>query len=94
MIGIIGAMDIEIERINAVMEEKEEFTVSGALYTRGRLDGKDVVTAVCGIGKVFAAMCAQTMIARNMAWILKSTNGAKAPGRPDDEAWEAMHFIR
>ena len=64
MIGIIGAMDIEIEHINAVMEEKEEFTVSGALYTRGRLDGKDVVTAVCGIGKVFAAMCAQTMIVK------------------------------
>ena len=64
MIGIIGAMDIEIEHINAVMEEKEEFTISGALYTRGRLDGKDVVTAVCGIGKVFAAMCAQTMIVK------------------------------
>ena len=64
MIGIIGAMDIEIEHINAVMEEKEEFTVSGALYTKGTIDGKDVVTAVCGIGKVFAAMCAQTMIVK------------------------------
>ena len=38
----------------------------------------------------------QTMrtLARNMAWILKSTNGEKAPGRPAEEAWEAMHFIR
>ena len=38
----------------------------------------------------------QTMrtLARNMAWLLKSTNGEKAPGRPADEAWEAMHFIR
>ena len=38
----------------------------------------------------------QTMrtLARNMAWLLKSTNGEKALGRPDDEAWEAMHFIR
>ena len=38
----------------------------------------------------------QTMrtLARNMAWILKSTNGEKAPGRPDEERWEAMHFIR
>ena len=62
MIGIIGAMDIEIEHINAILEEKEELTVSGALYTKGKLWGKDVVTAVCGIGKVFAAMCAQTMI--------------------------------
>ena len=38
----------------------------------------------------------QTMrtLASNMAWLLKSTNGEKAPGRPADEAWEAMHFIR
>ena len=38
----------------------------------------------------------QTMrtLARNMAWLLKSTNGEKAPDRPDEEAWEAMHFIR
>lgn len=38
----------------------------------------------------------QTMqtLARNMAWLLKSTNGAKAPGRPSDEPWDAMHFIR
>lgn len=38
----------------------------------------------------------QTMrtLARNMAWLLKSTNGEKAPGRPAEEPWEAMHFIR
>lgn len=38
----------------------------------------------------------QTMrtLARNMAWLLKSTNGAKAPGRPADEAWEMLSFIR
>ena len=38
----------------------------------------------------------QTMhtLARNMAWLLKSTNGGKAPGRPSDEPWDAMHFIR
>ena len=38
----------------------------------------------------------QTMqtLARNMAWLLKSTNGEKAPGRPADEPWDAMNFIR
>ena len=38
----------------------------------------------------------QTMrtLARNKAWLLKSTNGEKAPGSPADEPWEAMHFIR
>lgn len=33
-------------------------------------------------------------LARNMAWLLKSTHGEKAPGRPAEEPWEAMHFIR
>ena len=37
----------------------------------------------------------QTMrtLARNMAWLLKNTNGEKAPERPAEESWEAMHFI-
>jgi len=62
MIGIIGAMDIEIERINAQLTDKKEETVSGALYTTGKIGETEVVTAICGIGKVFAAICAQTMI--------------------------------
>ena len=38
----------------------------------------------------------QTMrtLARNMAWLLKTTNGTPAPGRPSNEPWDAMHFIR
>ena len=38
----------------------------------------------------------QTMrtLARNMAWLLKCTEGKRAPGRPSDEPWEPMHFVR
>lgn len=38
----------------------------------------------------------QTMrtLARNMAWLLKCTEGKKAPGRPATEPWKPMHFIR
>ena len=38
----------------------------------------------------------QTMhtLARNMAWLLKCTEGKPAPGRPADEPWEPMNFIR
>lgn len=38
----------------------------------------------------------QTMrtLARNMAWLLKSTNGVPAPGRPASEEWAKMNFIR
>lgn len=61
MIGIIGAMKIEVEGFNAEMQNPVCETFSGITYTRGTLCGKEVVTAVCGVGKVFAAVCAQTM---------------------------------
>lgn len=62
MIGIIGAMSVEINGIREKMIDKSEKTISGITYVSGKLGKNDVVTAVCGIGKVFAAICAQTMI--------------------------------
>ncbi len=62
MTGIIGAMHIEVETIKSLMENKISETVSGVEYIKGTLHGKNIVIAVCGIGKVAAAMCAQTMI--------------------------------
>jgi len=62
MIGFIGAMQIELDGIRANMTEKKSVTVSGVEYVTGKLGKNDIVTAVCGIGKVFAAICAQTMI--------------------------------
>lgn len=62
MIGIIGAMHIEIETIKSLMSEKSARTVGATEYVKGFLKGKEIVVAVCGIGKVAAAMCAQTMI--------------------------------
>ncbi len=61
-IGIIGAMQIEVEALCAAMENAESETVGNMTFTYGDLRGKRVVCAKCGIGKVFAAMCAQTMI--------------------------------
>ena len=63
-IGIIGAMQIEVEAICAAMENTETETVGNVTFVCGDLRGKRVVCAKCGIGKVFAAMCAQTMILR------------------------------
>ncbi|MBQ2990785.1 MAG: 5'-methylthioadenosine/adenosylhomocysteine nucleosidase [Clostridia bacterium] len=62
MIGIIAAMNVEMESLRSYIENPETEVISGIRFVRGTLEGKDVVTAVCGIGKVFAAMCAQTMI--------------------------------
>ena len=62
MIGILGAMSVEIDEIKSRIEEKEIETVGGFTFVRGQLHGKAVVAAECGIGKVNAAVCAQTMI--------------------------------
>lgn len=62
MIGIIGALADEIKAIAAMLENKH-LTVSGGLeFTVGTLEGQEVALTVCGMGKVFAAMAAQTMI--------------------------------
>ena len=62
MIGIIAAMDVEMNSLRSYMKNTETEVISGIRFVRGTLEGKDVVTAVCGIGKVFAALCAQTLI--------------------------------
>ncbi len=62
MVGIIGAMHIEVETIKSLMENKITEKISGVEYVKGTLHGKEIVIAVCGIGKVAAAMCTQTMI--------------------------------
>lgn len=61
MIGIIGAMTVEVEGIKALMTEKEDKLFGDLTFTKGKLLGKDVVVTVCGEGKVNAAMSAQTM---------------------------------
>ena len=63
-IGIIGAMQVEVEGLIARLSDPKEETVSGIRFVCGTLAGKEVVVAHCGIGKVFAALCAQTMILR------------------------------
>lgn len=62
MIGIIGAMKIEVQDLVRRMQTASERTVSGMCFHVGRLCGKDVVVVQCGVGKVNAAMCAQTLI--------------------------------
>lgn len=64
MIGIIAAMNVEMESLRSHIENPVSETIGGVTYVSGRLEGRDVVTAVCGVGKVFAALCAQAMILR------------------------------
>lgn len=62
MVGIIGAMSVEIDEIKNAISNKQKTVISGIEFVKGTIHGEDVVVAVCGMGKVFAAICAQTMI--------------------------------
>lgn len=64
MIGIIGAMDVEVALLRERMQDAQTQTVSGIDFIVGRLEGHEVVLARSGVGKVFAALCAQTMVLR------------------------------
>lgn len=62
MIGIIGAMDSEVEALFAQMSAKEKININNLTFYKGQLFGKEVVIVKCGIGKVNAALCTQLLI--------------------------------
>ena len=61
-IGIIGAMQMEVDNLKEAMENQTVEVVSGVSYVSGNVGDVEVVVAMCGIGKVFAAICAEAMI--------------------------------
>lgn len=62
MIGIIGAMEIEVKALKAMIKNPEIKILSGAEFVSGKIFNEDVVVTSCGIGKVFAAIAAEAMI--------------------------------
>lgn len=62
MIGIIGAMKVEVEGLKAIMDNAVAESISGIEFCCGKINNADVVVAVAGVGKVNAAVTAQTMI--------------------------------
>jgi len=62
MLGIIGAMDIEISKLIEAMEGSTTTETAGISFHKGKLRGCEVVVARSGVGKVCAAVCAQLMV--------------------------------
>ena len=60
-IGIIGAMDIEVNTLKGMLKTDKEITKAGMTFCEGTLEGKQVVIVKCGVGKVNAAMCVQIL---------------------------------
>ena len=63
-LGIIGAMQEEIETLLGLMENKTEKEIAGSVFHQGRLEGLPVTVVQCGIGKVNAGICVQVLVDR------------------------------
>lgn len=62
MLGIIGAMEVEVARLKEAMEQPEVHQKAGMKFYKGKLAGCEAVVVRSGVGKVNAAVCAQILI--------------------------------
>lgn len=64
MLGIIGAMDVEVKELREMMENPQAQTAAGMTFYQGMIRGKEVVVVRSGIGKVNAGLCSQILVDR------------------------------
>ncbi len=60
-IGIIGAMELEVEELKSELSGTRITKKAGMEFYEGTLRGASVVIVRCGIGKVNAALCVQIL---------------------------------
>jgi len=60
--GILGAFPEEIKFLLTQMQQKKQELVQNILFTQGKLNGRDVIVAQTGIGKVNAAIVTILMV--------------------------------
>ncbi|MGM9549015.1 MAG: 5'-methylthioadenosine/adenosylhomocysteine nucleosidase [Faecousia sp.] len=60
-LGIIGAMQIEVEILLRQLKNETSCTIAGSTFYEGTLSELPVVIVQCGVGKVNAAICAQIL---------------------------------
>ena len=61
-IGIIGAMEEEVSLLKASATITKTTEIAGMEFCEGTIDGKAVIIVQCGMGKVNAGICANTLI--------------------------------
>ncbi len=62
MLGIIGAMEIEVARLKEAMQDVTMKQKAGMEFCQGTLAGCPAVVVRSGVGKVNAALCAQILV--------------------------------
>jgi adenosylhomocysteine nucleosidase len=61
MIGIIGAMEVEVAKLRDAMNVEKTENVAGMIFYSGTINDTEVVLVRSGVGKVNAAICTQIL---------------------------------
>jgi adenosylhomocysteine nucleosidase len=80
-LGIIGAMESEVELLVSLLEDKECRKIGKHTYYTGTLSGTTAVIARAGVGKVNAAVCTAAMILEFAPEYILNTGVAGALGK-------------
>ncbi|MBT2680170.1 5'-methylthioadenosine/S-adenosylhomocysteine nucleosidase [Bacillus sp. ISL-35] len=75
-IGIIGAMDEEVDLLRSKMADIEEMNLAGSEFYNGKIDNQEVVLLKSGIGKVNAAMGTALLIEKFQPDVIINTGSA------------------
>ncbi|MFO7547005.1 MAG: 5'-methylthioadenosine/adenosylhomocysteine nucleosidase [Trueperaceae bacterium] len=79
-VAVVGAMREEVARLHDALEDPREVHRGPVTLHAGRLEGVDVLLAQCGIGKVNAAVTAQTLLLEGAKrLVFTGVAGALAP---------------
>ena len=80
MIGIIGAMEAEVDLLRSALEDTRTETIGAYEFYTGTLEKKPVVLLRCGVGKVNAAVGCATLINRYHPSLVINTGSAGGIG--------------
>ncbi|MHC5251961.1 5'-methylthioadenosine/adenosylhomocysteine nucleosidase [Listeria kieliensis] len=80
MIGIIGAMQEEVQILRDAMTERKTVEIAGAQFYEGNLEGQRVVLVESGIGKVNAAVSTAILCDRYAPKVIINTGSAGGIG--------------
>ncbi len=96
MLAIIGAMEEEVDLIEAAMTVSERRVHAGIEVIRGRFQEVGLVLAQCGIGKVNATICTQMLIDlyRPRTLIFSGVAGGLLPNMRIGDVVIASHLIQ
>ena len=62
MLGLIGAMDVEVKDLIESLTDKKEINILNNKFYTGKISNNDVVILKCGVGKVQSAIGCALMI--------------------------------